>query len=167
MQPINLIILLLQPQKKVMVKYRSTGLLKVLGLTTKYIGFHIHERFLTEGIELTRPQFVILKVLSEKDGRCQNELAIITERDKTSMARLVTAMENKCLVTRKTDKDDLRKKKIYLTQEGKKTLNKAWPIMEDIEYNLILDLNPEDVQTTVTTIKKIQAKVLSTNSVEL
>lgn len=150
-----------------MKNYRSTGLLKALKLTSKYLSLYIHEKFLAAGIELTRPQFVLLKVLSEEDGRSQNDLAFITERDKTSMARLVTAMENKGLVIRKTDKHDLRKKMIYLTEEGRKVLNKAWPIMEEVEYNLSIDLAPEDVQTTLSTLNKIQAKVLSTNGVEL
>jgi DNA-binding MarR family transcriptional regulator len=150
-----------------MKKQRSTGLLRALRLTAKTLSFHIHERFLAEGIELTRPQFVLLKVLYDEDGRSQNDLAFITERDKTSMARLVTSMEKKGLVVRKTDKHDLRKKMIYLTTDGRQLLNKAWPIMEEIEYNLSIDLKPEDVQTTLSTIKKIQAKVLSTNGVKL
>ena len=149
-----------------MSKHRSTGLLRTLGLTAKFLSFHIHDRFLAEGIELTRPQFVLLKVLSDDDGRSQNDLAFITERDKTSMTRLVTSLENKGLVSRKTDKHDLRKKMIFLTEDGRKILNKAWPIMEEIEFNLSVDLNPEDVQTTLSTIKKIQVKVLNTNGVK-
>lgn len=150
-----------------MQKYRSTGLLRELGLTAKYIGLFVHDRFLAEGIELTRPQFVLLKVLSEEDGQCQNDLAFITERDKTSMTRLVSSMEKKGLVSRKSDKADLRKKVIHLSEEGHKLLERALPIMTEIEHNLSTDLDPEDLQTTISTINKIQTKVLNTNGVKL
>lgn len=150
-----------------MQEYKSTGLLRELGLAAKYIGLYIHDRFLTEGIELTRPQFVLLKVLSEENGQCQNELAFITDRDKTSMTRLVSSMEKKGLVRRKVDKNDLRKKAIYLTSDGHKLLARAMPIMAEIEHSLSIDLDPQDLQTTVTTINKIQTKVLTTNGVKL
>ena len=150
-----------------MQNYKSTGLLRALGLTSKFISLYIHDRFIEEGIELTRPQFVLLKVLSEEDGQCQNDLAFITERDKTSMARLVSSMEKKGLVARKNDKHDLRKKNIFLSKAGKDILVQACPIMEEIENTLSIGIDPKDVQVTLSTINKIQEKVFDTNRVKL
>lgn len=150
-----------------MPENKPTGLLRELGLTAKHLGLYIHDKFLAEGIELTRPQFVLLKVLSEQDGQCQNELAFITDRDKTSMTRLVSSMEKKGMVERKPDNKDLRKKVIFLTSAGHRMLAKALPIMVEIEFNLSIDLDPQDLQTTISTINKIQTKVLNTNGVKL
>ncbi len=146
---------------------KSPGLLRALGLTSKFIGLHIQDKFIEEGIELTRPQFVLLRVLSEQGEQCQNDLAFITERDKTSMARLVTSLEKKGLVIRTTDKHDLRKKIIFLSEDGRNMLSKAWPIMKEVERSLINDIDPKDIQITLATIKKIQQKVFITNGVKL
>ena len=153
--------------KMAMKKGKGTGIFKALGMSSKLIGIHVHDRFLEAGIQLTRPQYVLLKVLSDEDGRCQNDLAFLTERDKTSMARLVTSLEKKGFVSRRTDKFDHRKNRIFLTKAGHNILGIAEPVMAEIEYNLTIDLDPKDIQTTLSTISKIQSKVFGTASVQL
>lgn len=149
-----------------MTEGRSTGFMKQLGITSKVLGLHIHDKFLEYGIDLSRQQFVLLKILSVDGSRCQNDLAFITERDKTSMTRLVSVLEKKGLVNRIQDKNDMRKRIISLTKEGAKTLELACPIMEDIEYKVTKDLEPSELQSFLKILVKIQTKVLDTESVE-
>ena len=145
---------------------RTTGLMKQLGITSKVLGLHIHDKFQESGIDLSRQQFVLLKILSVNGSRCQNDLAFITERDKTSMTRLVSVLEKRDLVKRIPDKNDMRKKIISLTTEGVKTLELACPIMEDIEHRVTKDLAPNELQLFLKVLNTIQTKVLDTESVE-
>jgi DNA-binding MarR family transcriptional regulator len=145
---------------------RTTGFMKQLGITSKVLGLYIHDKFLEYGIDLSRQQFVLLKILSVQGNRCQNDLAFITERDKTSMTRLVSVLEKKGLVKRIPDKSDMRKRIISLTEEGAKTLDLACPIMEDIEYKVTEDLEPNELQSFIKILIKIQTKVLDAEGVE-
>lgn len=139
----------------------TDSILKGIGLTSKGLSIYINDKMVSQGIDLTRHQYVLLRVLFEKEGSSQNDLAFQTERDKTSLARLVTSLENKGLVSKITGKIDRRKRRIYLTEEGKQMLQKAWPIMKEIEYELTIDLDPIEVQTTLKVLKSVQAKVFS------
>lgn len=145
---------------------RTTGFMKQLGITSKVLGLYIHDKFHESGIDLSRQQFVLLKILSLDGSRCQNDLAFITERDKTSMTRLVSVLEKKGLVKRILDKKDMRKKIISLTIEGEKTLELACPIMEEIEHKVTKDLTPNELQSLLNILNTIQTKVLDTDGVE-
>lgn len=149
-----------------MKERRTTGFMKQLGITSKVLGLYIHDKFQESGIDLSRQQFVLLKILSEDGSRCQNDLAYITERDKTSMTRLVSVLEKKGLVKRIADKTDMRKRIISLTKEGESTLERAWPIMQNIEYIVTKDLAPSDLQSFLKVLNTIQSKVLETEGVE-
>ena len=141
-----------------MNEYR-TSIFRSIGLTSKYLGVFINEKMAEFGVDLTRNQYVLLKVLLEKEGSTQNDLAFLTERDKTSMARLVNAMELKGLLTKVTGSHDRRKRRIYLTEDGKKVLDKAIPLMQELELELIQDFNQAEVQTTLNVLQRVQAKV--------
>ena len=142
------------------MKRIKDSIFKSIGLTSKLLGVYINEKMTEHGMDLTQHQYAILKLLVENEGSSQNDLAILTERDKTSMARLVNNMEAKDLITKVQGKVDRRKRRIYLTDTGKTVLNKAMPIMKKIEAELIKDLSPGEVQTTIQLLNSVQAKVL-------
>jgi len=101
----------------------------------------------------------LLKRLYVDDGQPQNDLAFITHRDKASMTRLVNTMEGKNLVERRTDENDLRVNRIFLTDYGQQVIQQVQPIM----YNLIPavqeSLSEEEIETLIMTLKKIKLKI--------
>jgi len=143
----------------------NTSIFKAVGLTSKLLTIHINEQLFANSIELTRHQFVLLKVLGEKEGSCQNDLAFLTERDKTSLGRLVNSLETKGYVKKLSDVIDKRKRMIYLTNAGRNVLSKAWPIMVEIEKEITNDLDPMGVESTIRILNQIQTKVLRQESV--
>jgi DNA-binding MarR family transcriptional regulator len=82
------------------------------------------------------------------------------------MTRVVSVLEKRGLVKRIQDKIDLRKRIISLTEEGEKTLERAWPIMQNIEHIVTRDLEPSDLQSFLKVLNTIQTKVLHTERVE-
>ena len=148
-----------------MQQEENASLCKAIGLTSKLLGIYINDNLQMEGIKLTRNQFVVLKILSSKERICQNELAFITERDKTSLTRLISTLESKGMVTRKTAIDDKRKKIIYITELGTKTLTNAWPLMKKLEEEVSRDVTAEDLEKLLSVLNKIQANVLSLDTI--
>ena len=142
------------------MKQNVAGIFRSIGLTSKHLGVYINDKLSSHGVDLTRNQYVLLKVLLEKEGSTQNDLAFLTERDKTSMARLVSSMENKGLLKKVTGKQDRRKRRIYLTSEGKALLKLAIPLMKELEIELTKDLDALEIQTTINVLNSVQAKVM-------
>ncbi len=114
-----------------------------LGKTAKLIDYHLQEAFNKAGLDVTKEQMIVLKKLHEHDGLNQNELALLTYRDKSSLARLLTKMEQKQYVFRKQQIDDRRVNMVFLTPGGKaiykSTRPLIWRLIERLEHNITED----------------------------
>jgi len=122
-------------------------------------GFLVQKAFRENGLDLSKEQWSVLKRLHVNDGQPQNNLAFITHRDKTSMTRLINSMESENLVERKTDENDRRVNRIFLTDYGKEVIQKVQPIMYDLIPAVQESLGEEEIETLITTLKKIKSKI--------
>ncbi len=122
-------------------------------------GFLVQKAFQENGLDLSKEQWSVLKRLNVNDGQPQNDLAFITHRDKTSMTRLVNTMESKGLVVRKSDENDRRVNRIFLTDYGKEVVEKVQPIMYDLIPAVQDTLTEEEIETLITALKKIRKKI--------
>jgi len=122
-------------------------------------GFLVQKAFSENGLDLSKEQWSVLKRLKVNDGQSQNDLAFITHRDKTSMTRLVNSMEGKDLVVRKSDENDRRVNRIFLTDHGKEVIEKVTPIMYDLIPAVQESLTNEEIENLISTLKKIKTKI--------
>jgi DNA-binding MarR family transcriptional regulator len=76
-------------------------------------------------IGLHRGQPPVLFELGHQDGITQSELADKLEITRATMTNLLNRMESSGLITRSQDQSDSRYSRIYLTDHGRSTLNKA------------------------------------------
>lgn len=111
--------------------------------------------FRDNNIDLSREQMIILKHLSDEDGKVQNDLAFVTNRDKTSLTRLMNNMEKKGLINRKQCQSDNRCNKIYITGKGKEAFNSAFPLVKKMAEKIQENLSQEEVNSTLKTLKKV------------
>jgi DNA-binding MarR family transcriptional regulator len=130
-----------------------------LSRTVKFIDYFISEGLRIHGINLTKAQMILLHRLRLADGQSQHSLAFITNRDKASLARLLTTMENKNLVARIPSKTDGRVNLIYLTKHGEELLDKTEPIMKELIDELQMGLSMEEVENIISGMKKIQSNI--------
>ncbi|MCK5677150.1 MAG: MarR family transcriptional regulator, partial [Flavobacteriaceae bacterium] len=70
-------------------------LLPSLGKTAKLSGFYFMDVLHENNIDLSKEQWLVLKMLHDVDGQVQNDLAFITDRSKTSLTRLINTIEKK------------------------------------------------------------------------
>jgi DNA-binding MarR family transcriptional regulator len=132
-----------------------------LGKTMKMMDFYFQDVFKNLNFEVTKNQWIVLKKLSENDGTIQNELAFITDRDKTSLTRLITTMEKKELVRRVSSIIDKRRNRIYLTEKGKKLYKNTLPTIDVILKIIQTGLSEKEVENTIEVMKKIQRNILN------
>jgi DNA-binding MarR family transcriptional regulator len=127
-----------------------------IGKTAKLMSIYITDKFKTHGIDLTKEQMLLLKCLHEEDGQVQNSLAEITERDKASLARLVSTMEKKNMVARIPGTGDRRINRIFLTRDGRKIFEATLPVIAEIMNGLQQGISEEEINAAIETLKKVQ-----------
>lgn len=130
-----------------------------VGRIRKGYTYLVFNKFKENNIDLSRDQFILLKTLVEKDGQMQNDLACATERDKTSLARLIDTMQKKGLVKRKASTQDARANIVFLTKQGKETFQKALPLLKEVAENSQYDISKEEIKKTIEILKKLHHNI--------
>ncbi|GAA0481553.1 MarR family winged helix-turn-helix transcriptional regulator [Streptomyces olivaceiscleroticus] len=74
---------------------------------------------------LTGPQFAVLTAVDAAPGHDQRSMASAVALDTSTMADVARRLENRGLLVRRTAADDGRRKLLYLTEEGERTLRAA------------------------------------------
>jgi len=134
-----------------------------LGRTMKMLDFHIQDVFSENEIILTKTQWIVLKKLHDKDGRAQQELAFITNRDKASLTRLIHTLEKKELVKRTPSIVDKRSNHIFLTFKGKEVFSETLPLMKNVLSVMQEGISSEEIEATIKTVQKIQQNLTDNN----
>lgn len=131
-------------------------LLPWVGKISKDFSFLVSQRFAMASIDLTAHQWLLLKKLDEFGEQPQQSLAFITDRDKTSLTRLIHTVERKKLVKRIPSKIDKRVNNVHITDKGTQLLKKALPIMQDLIKDMERGISPEELRETIKTLKKVR-----------
>ncbi len=139
----------------------DNNILPWLGRSMKLAGYYMADSFKTHNIELTRPQLVMLIILlkNNEQPQPQNSLAFLTNRDKASLARLINTMEKKNLVERFSDEKDKRVKLVKLTENGRKTLFQAFPVVGDVNKTIQNNISEKDLKIAIEVLKKVVSNI--------
>lgn len=131
------------------------SLLPHLGRIAKFMNLYFMDTFSEHGFDLSKEQWLILKVLSQDDGKIQNDLAFVTDRSKTALTRLIATMEKKGLVYRVTSKIDKRINHVFISDLGKYNFDKSIPIIKQIKSELQENISQEDIEKTIQVINQV------------
>ncbi|MCB0667480.1 MAG: MarR family transcriptional regulator [Saprospiraceae bacterium] len=126
-----------------------------IGKTGKMLSSFLNQRLHEEGLPLTTKQWILLRILDEADGRPQNELALITERDKASLVRLINSLEKNKLVKRVQDPEDKRVNRIYLSEKGREVFQQALPVVNRSFTDLQKGLDKSEIEDVIRVLKKV------------
>ncbi len=127
-----------------------------IGKTTKIVDYYLHEAFQQHGLDVSKEQMIVLKKLHHEDGLNQNELAHLTWRDKSSLARLLAKMERKGYVIRRQHDLDKRVNLVYLTESGREIFRNTRPIIQKAIDILEKDIDKADIKRMIEILKRIQ-----------
>ena len=139
----------------------ENNILPWLGRTSKVLDYFIADYFETRGLKLTKVQLICLFRLQQCNGVAQNNLADITNRDKASLARLLTTMEKKNLVARIPSKTDKRINEIHITKNGEEILKRMLPVLNDIMGEVQKNISGQEIKTVIEVLKKINKNINS------
>ena len=104
---------------------------KILTVNTAYRQF-LQCKLKEHKTGLTYEMLQVMGCLWKKDGINQQEITIITVKDKASMTYLIDNLTKRNLVKRQEDINDRRNKLIFLTEQGKKLKIKIQPFIDEM-----------------------------------
>lgn len=127
-----------------------------MGKTVKIVEYYLQELFTEFGLDLSKEQMIVLKVLHVQDGLNQNELASLTFRDKSSMARLLSKMERKNYVNKEQSKEDKRINLIFLTEKGRVVFKQTRPVLKKLIKTMEQNITKIEKKQLIEILKKVQ-----------
>lgn len=127
-----------------------------MGITVKMVEYYLQALFNEHGLDLSKEQMIILKKLHEQDGLNQNELASLTFRDKSSMARLLSKMDKKNYIQRKQSKEDKRINLVFLTEKGRTIFKQTRPALKKLINTMEENITMEEKKLMIKILKKVQ-----------
>lgn len=126
------------------MKLHNTPMPVLLGLSHRLVVKKFKQLIESLDLELTFDQFMVLMPIWKQDGISQQQIVEGCGKDKTSVTRIITTLENKNYVLRIKDLNDARLNHIYLTKFGKQTVEKVIPVMRQTRNYIKKDINEND-----------------------
>lgn len=135
------------------------ALLPWLGRTMKVIDNFIASYLNQHHIDLTKVQMILLVRLYFNDGQPQNDLAMLTNRDKASLTRLLDTMERKGLVVRVPSREDKRINLVHITKKGVELYENARPHLKKIISEVQKDMSEEEIKFMINLLIKVHTNI--------
>tara|TARA_Y100000741_G_C18151757_1_gene517536 strand:+ start:62 stop:514 length:453 start_codon:yes stop_codon:yes gene_type:complete len=107
------------------------------------------------GHDISLDQWMVLGPIWQLESASQKELGEICLKEKTSITRIVDALESKNLVVRIEDQIDHRIKRVVLTNAGKQLFFDVLPIMERTREEVRGNISDKDIDIFKSVLSKI------------
>ena len=128
--------------------------------TAKFVSMMIKAQFAAHSIKLTKEQFAVLLYL-EEGRKNQSFLAVVTERDKGSLTRLIQSLEKKGYIKRTTSKEDNRVNQVELTTKGREILAETKPLMMGFFSSLQEGISAKEMELATKVLQKMQQNAIN------
>ncbi|TYA71812.1 bifunctional helix-turn-helix transcriptional regulator/GNAT family N-acetyltransferase [Seonamhaeicola marinus] len=103
--------------------------------------------------------FPIFRIISTKNGVTNTEIQNSLSYTQPAITQAINKLDAKGYILFKSDEVDKRKKIIFLSDKGEKTLNKLKPLWKSIDF-VIKDITTHNSNSLIDTINKIENKLM-------
>ena len=111
--------------------------------------------FEEQGYQLTHDMWLVLNILWDEDGLYQQTIADRLYKDKSSLTRLLHTMEQKGYLQRVAGEADKRRKRIYLTDDGRALRKPLRRCALDLLRQASRDIGVREWVSCLETLKKL------------
>jgi DNA-binding MarR family transcriptional regulator len=137
-------------------KSLDDNLIFQLGTIARKVHQHVEHVFRKENLDLTPEQFSLLTILWYNEGISIKELADRSQRDKTTISRVVSNMIKHDLIRRLDNVDDRRAKRIFLTDKGRNLQDQLVMLSGEIYIEALGNLSDEELDQALNVLQKIE-----------
>lgn len=124
--------------------------------------YHSFKRAATKRMEehgLTPEQFSVLSELHKQEGISQKQLALLTERDQTTVGKILDKLVKKGLVIRSADPRDRRAFILLTTKEGVQVIRLLEPTLDQLQQQAFSGLSKKEIEQFIKTLEAIYQNV--------
>lgn len=105
-------------------------------------------------LDLTPVQFGALSALSDHPEVDQATLAGLIAHDRVTMGSVLDRLQNKGLITRKVSPQDRRARVLSLTDNGRRVLDAATPIVHALQGEILSGLDDQETEQLLQLMRK-------------
>lgn len=127
----------------------------VISTAVQNIKNSLFREFKAKNHNITTEQWSVLAKLYHEDGIYQKQLADSLVKDKPTTTRILDLLEKKNFIIRIPDDKDRRKFRVYLTQDGKDTVNNLIPVAMEFQDRLKSNISDEEIERFTEILEKI------------
>lgn len=124
--------------------------------------YHSFKRAATKRMEvhgLTPEQLSVLSELHKQEGVSQKQLALVTERDQTTVGKILDKLVKKGFVMRTSDPRDRRAFILLTTKEGVHVLELLEPTLDALQEQAFQGLTKTEIEHFIRTLETIHKNV--------
>ena len=110
---------------------------------------------------ITRSQWLVLTRLHGNPGASHSELADMLEVEKPTAGRMIDRLEANGWVERRSEKDDRRIKRVYLTAEAERVHKRIWRVAETTVEDALADLTAEEGRQLMSLLLRVKNTMVS------
>jgi len=105
----------------------------------------------------------LIALLAVEDNITANQMCQAIGLDKSAVSRSLQALEAAGTITGQTDSSDARRYTVSLTEQGRALHDRVLKVALERERRLLSDFTPEEVDTLVNLLGRMQGKVAYVN----
>ena len=104
---------------------------------------------------LRPPHFGVMQLIDAEPGLAQQQLVQRSMIDPSSMVAVIDELEEMGLAERRRHPEDRRKHAVYLTQSGKRTLQRAREVAVKLTQEVFAPLKADELETLRLLLRKL------------
>lgn len=113
-------------------------------------------RLAEAGSDLTPVQFGALSAIRHQPGLDQATLAEMIAYDRVTIGGVLDRLQAKGLILRSISKADRRARCLEITPAGAALLAELFPVIENVQADILSGLSPDEKEVFVALLKKVQ-----------
>ncbi len=133
----------------------SSGHEIAMALRAAYLTMHRQSQAHLTKHRVTADQFVVLSLLTERDGITQQEIVRRASSDPNTMRSMLVLLEHRGLVARKRHPTDGRARHVTLTPAGLQAYEDLWESISPLQERLLALFDPFEAKTLVELLGRI------------
>lgn len=111
-------------------------------------------------LEITRSQWWVLAFLSRRDGMTQTALARDLDLTKVAIGRLMDRLEASEFIIRKSDAEDGRSRRVYLTKKGNRLIKAIRENVKRVERDILKNVEAGEMETAAKVLLSLKSTLL-------
>ena len=110
---------------------------------------------------ITRAQWLVLTRLHRHPGASLSELAEMMEVERATAGRMIDRLVANGWVARRTQRDDRRVKRVFLTPEAERVHKRIWRVAESTVEDALASLSAQESRQLMTLLQRVKKTLVT------